>query len=44
MYGDGKVTQYRTVGKPVFKIGGYQISIGGDPISNFQNNTLHPSQ
>ena len=44
VYGDGKVTQYRTVGKPVFKIGGYQISIGGDPISNFQNNTLHPSQ
>ena len=39
MYGEKYITQYRTVGKSF--MGG---RIGGDPINNFQKNTIHPSQ
>lgn len=40
MHGDNNITQYRTVGKPVGGI----FRVGGDPVNNFQQNTLHSSQ
>ena len=39
--GEGNITQYRTVGNPLFNS---PIRVGGDYINQFQSITGHPSQ